>query len=165
MSIFKRLFVLAMSIALFWPMAVSAAGQPATTAQAAGPASSPAEAALASQSVGTGEYLQVFLGLFVVVGLIAVLAWAARRFGRFNVAGAGALRIVGGLSMGQRERVVLVQVGEQQLLLGVAPGRVQTLHVLEQPIRPAERQAGTGGSTAVSFAERLSAALKRGPRA
>ncbi len=34
------------------------------------------------------------------------------------------------------ERVVLVQVGKQQLLIGVAPGRVSTLHVLDEPVTP-----------------------------
>jgi flagellar protein FliO/FliZ len=61
--------------------------------------------------------------------------------------------------VGQRERVVLIQVGSQQLLLGVAPGRVQTLHVLEEPI-----SVGTASSPGESFAERLGSALKKGGR-
>lgn len=82
----------------------------------------------------TNSLLQVTLGLFVVLVVIAGAAWFARRFGHFNMAAKGNLRIVGGLHLGSRERVVLMQVGEQQLLVGVAPGRIQTLHVLETPI-------------------------------
>jgi flagellar biosynthetic protein FliO len=78
--------------------------------------------------------LQVTLGLFVVLIVIAAAAWFARRFGHFNVTAKGNLRIIGGLHMGSRERVVLMQVGNKQLLLGVAPGRIQTLHVLDEPI-------------------------------
>lgn len=90
--------------------------------------------ALAQQpAMGTGV-LQVTLGLFVVLMVIAAAAWFARRFGHFNVTAKGNLRIIGGLHMGSRERVVLMQVGNQQLLLGVAPGRIQTLHVLDEPI-------------------------------
>jgi len=75
---------------------------------------------------------QLTLGMIAVLGLIMGLAWLLKRSGRFQVAAGGGLRVLGGLSMGARERVVLLQVGETQLLLGVAPGRVQTLHVLDQ---------------------------------
>jgi flagellar biogenesis protein FliO len=46
----------------------------------------------------------------------------------------GSIEIVADISLGQKERAVLVQVGEQQILLGVAPGRVNTLHVLAEPV-------------------------------
>lgn len=103
---------------------------------------------------------QMTLGLVVVLALIFALAWAVRRFGRVQSLPADALRVLGGLSIGARERVVLVKVGNTQLLLGVAPGRVQTLHVLAEPIEfssPAD--VGTG---ARDFADRLQNALRRG---
>lgn len=113
--------------------------------------------ALAHQQVGMGDYFQVFLGLVAVLAMIGVMAWLARRVGHLPGGVSGSLRILGGLSMGQRERIVLVQVGDKQLLLGVAPGRVQTLHVLDEPLA----LAGAGeGALHGSFAERLSAALK-----
>ena len=59
--------------------------------------------------------------------------------------------------MGARERVVLIQVGKQQMLLGVAPGRVQTLHVLDEPLT-GERSEDSDGS----FAQNLRMALGRG---
>ena len=40
------------------------------------------------------------------------------------------IQVLGGVSLGPRERAVLISVQGQRLLLGVAPGRVQTLHVL-----------------------------------
>lgn len=174
--LFKRIFMLILCLALNWPLVASASASATDrvipgsrmggVVQAANTARP--QVALAGQGVSGGEYLQVVLGLFLVVGLIIALAWVARRFGRFSVAGAGALRILGGLSIGQRERVVLIQVGEQQILLGVAPGRVQTLHVLAQPITPPAANTGSGHGGASGsgprFAERLSAVLKRGPR-
>lgn len=53
------------------------------------------------------------------------------------------MRLMGGLSLGGREKLLVVEVGEIQLVLGVAPGRVQTLHVLEgqQRLRPREKEA------------------------
>jgi flagellar protein FliO/FliZ len=108
-----------------------------------------------------GSAGQVLLGLAVVLGLIFGAAWFLRRLGGLPLAGSQTIQVLGGTSVGPRERVVLVQVGETQILLGVAPGRVQALHVLERPLA-APAVAGDG---AESFAGRLSALLKsRSPR-
>jgi len=98
---------------------------------------------------------QLTLGMVAVLGLILGIAWLLKRSGRFQMAAGGGLRVLGGLSMGTRERVVLVQVGETQLLLGVAPGRVQTLHVLEQPLDSGKP------ATASGFADQLGRFLKK----
>ncbi len=108
--------------------------------------------------VGAGGMAQVFLGLLLVIGMIVGVAWLARRFGNFQTDASGGLRVIGGLSMGPRERVVLVQVGDQQLLLGVAPGRVSTLHVLDKPLA-LKLPPGPANDT---FAARLAGILKQG---
>jgi flagellar protein FliO/FliZ len=74
---------------------------------------------------------------------VAVLLLGARWFMRYGGAqgvATGALRVVASLHLGQRERAVVVQVGERQLLLGVAPGRVALLHELGTPL-PVERRS------------------------
>ncbi len=121
----------------------------------------PALAAAAEQKrpaipepLGTGSLLQMIVALAAVLAAIGLLTWAMRRFGSLQSGAGGGVRLIGGISVGNRERVVLVQVGEQQLLIGVAPGRVNTLHVLEKPIT-LEGQANG------SFAERLATAMKR----
>jgi flagellar protein FliO/FliZ len=100
---------------------------------------------------------QLTLGMLLVLALIAAIAWLLKRTGRFQMSAGGGLRILGGLSMGARERVVLLQVGETQLLVGVAPGRVQTLHVLEQPL-PGGASAARNAS---GFADQLGRFLKK----
>jgi flagellar protein FliO/FliZ len=70
-------------------------------------------------------------GLVMVLALFFLCIWGLRKLGGFNTSGAGKLRLLGGLSLGMRERVVLLQAGKKQLLLGVTPGRIQTLLVLE----------------------------------
>lgn len=125
---------------------------------AAETASGSSAAPLAIEPMAGSSLLKLGLGLVVVVFLIVGMAWVMRRMGGMPGTATGALRVLGGLSMGTRERVVLIQVGETQLLLGVAPGRVQTLHVLEQPITTNEpSKPGMG-----NFAASLSAALQRG---
>jgi len=107
-------------------------------------------------TVGTGQYLQMLLALIFIIGLIFAVAWLIRRMG--NVAGAskGSLQVLAAVSLGQRERVVLMQAGKKQLLLGVAPGQIRTLHVFEEPIIEvdvAEQPA--------RFADKLNAMIKQ----
>ena len=114
--------------------------------------------ALAHEPAVLDSMARLTLGLVVVLLALLAGAWLLRRFTRLPPGAAGTLRVLGGLSLGPRERVVLVQAGKIRLLLGVAPGRVQTLHVLDdagqEPAPPAPE--GTG------FAQRLAAMLKGG---
>jgi flagellar protein FliO/FliZ len=82
--------------------------------------------------VGTGALMETAIGLLLILLLILGLAWVVRRFGKLPLAGKGMVSILGGVSLGPRERAVVLQVGETRLLVGVAPGRVQTLHVLSR---------------------------------
>jgi flagellar protein FliO/FliZ len=104
---------------------------------------------------------QTLFALALVVALIFALAWFVRRIGGAPGATSGVIRLVAGLSVGTRERVVLVQVGSTQLLVGVAPGRVQTLHVLDKPLvtTPVTNASGNASN---SFAERLASMIKQG---
>ena len=111
---------------------------------------------LTTEPVGMVDYVQMFLGLALVLVLIFGMAWLIRRMGRFQQLGQGALRVLGGLSVGQRERIVLIQAGETQLLIGLAPGQIRTLHVLDKPVAVNTPHA----VPAASFADRLQAVLK-----
>ncbi len=117
----------------------------------------PPKATTLTEPVGLAEYFQMFAGLFFIVLLIVGMAWLVRRLGRFQNIGPNALRVIASLSMGQREKIVLLQVGETQLLVGVAPGQVRTLHKLEEPIEaPQDTRLQSGG-----FAEKLAAVLNK----
>lgn len=85
--------------------------------------------------------LNMFMGLVVVIALILGLAWVLRKYGRLPVSNQVDMKVLGGLSLGTRERAVLVQVDGQRLLLGVAPGRVQTLHVMGEVEEPEFKQS------------------------
>jgi len=99
--------------------------------------------------------IQMIGGLIFVLILVFAIAWLLRRVGGVSLTGGGALKVVGGMSMGSRDRVVLLQVGDEQLLLGVSPGRVQTLHVLEKPIVVEQSTMSTS-----IFADKLAEVLK-----
>lgn len=80
----------------------------------------------------TGSMLQITFSLLLVLGVIVAIAWLLKRL---NIAQQGTgkiLKVIGSVSVGQRERVVLVEVGETWLVVGVGPGQIRTLHTLEK---------------------------------
>jgi flagellar protein FliO/FliZ len=92
-----------------------------------------------------GGLAQVTLSLMLVLAAVFAAAWVVRRLRNFGRPGAGAINIIGDVALGPKERAVLIQVGAQQLLIGVAPGRVNTLHVLAEAVRIDDAQRGGGG--------------------
>lgn len=87
----------------------------------------------APQSSTFGSLIQVVLALLLVLGAIAASAWLLRRFGPTQIGPGGALRVLGGVMIGQRERLMLVEVGDTWLIVGVAPGRVSAVHSMPRP--------------------------------
>jgi flagellar protein FliO/FliZ len=88
---------------------------------------------------GTG-LLRATLGLALVLALIFAAGWVMRRIAPTRAGGAGPVRVIGSQAVGTRERVVLLEVGEQWLVVGVAPGNVRGLATLprgELPSAPA----------------------------
>ena len=83
-----------------------------------------------SSPAGQDYFIQLIGGLAVVLLSILALAWLLKKLNRLPNKGDNVLEIVATLSVGQRERLVIVRSGEVELLLGVAPGRVAKLHVL-----------------------------------
>jgi len=102
--------------------------------------------------------LQFIVGLGIVIACIVGLAWMLKRAGGLQSSARGALRVIDGVALSTRERLVLVQVGKQQVLLGVAPGRVNRVHVLDEPV---EASVPKTVSTE-NFATRLREAIGRG---
>jgi flagellar protein FliO/FliZ len=101
-----------------------------------------------TSSVGSstaGSLFQVFLGLIAVLLLIAGSAWIAKRMGVTRGGSSSVLNVISSASVGTRERVVIVEVGESWLVVGVAPGSVNALMTLPKgDTSPA--QPGTAGS-------------------
>ena len=90
--------------------------------------------AVSPSTLFTGDYLLQVVGSFVVVILLLVVVLIMlKRFNGVSASIGGDLRVISSVGVGQRERAVLLQVGEQQILLGVGPGNVRSLHVFDEP--------------------------------
>ncbi|WP_095110681.1 flagellar biosynthetic protein FliO [Pseudomonas sp. Irchel 3E20] len=98
-----------------------------------------------------GQLTQLVLGLLLVLGLIFFLAWLLRRVQQAGPAGKGqVIELIGSRALGPRDRLVLVQVGNEQILLGLTPGTITALHVLKEPVQVPSSEPATP-----EFAQRL----------
>ena len=110
-----------------------------------------AETTASMSSAGMGAQLsKLLLGLLLVIGLIFLLAWLLRRVQQLNPRGAQVIKIISTQALGPRDRLVLVQVGGEQILLGLSAGRITPLHVLEEPVHLPDAEPATP-----EFAQRL----------
>jgi flagellar protein FliO/FliZ len=107
--------VVALVAALAFP--VHAAGEP------------PGVAAMS----GVGVLVQGLLGLAVVLAALMGFFWFLRRISPGQTGAQGAVKVVGGVMLGPRERLVVVEVGETWLLVGVGGGQVSALHTMPKP--------------------------------
>ena len=105
----------------------------ATAATAAAPAAAQLARPATQAPAGPGLFGAVF-ALMLVLGLILALAWLLRRLPGTGFRQAEGLRVVASAQLGAKERVVVLEVGGRQLLLGVAGNGVSMLHELPEPL-------------------------------
>jgi flagellar protein FliO/FliZ len=99
------------------------------------------EVAKVEPGVSSAGMFQAFLALAFIVGLLFVLAFVARKFLSGNAFGQGKLKLLGGLALGPRERIVLVQAGDDLLVVGIVPGQIRTLHKMKAEALDADENA------------------------
>jgi len=88
----------------------------------------------------TGGILKMVLGLAVVLAVMALISWGVKRMMPGGAGSQSAVRIVGGVSVGSRERVVVIEVADRWLVVGVAPGQVNGIANLEKGATQAANQ-------------------------
>ena len=147
-------------LAVSWAVMAADPAMPATPAATTATTAANTAPAVAAPVAGAvnggmaGQLLQLVLGLLLVIGLIFVLAWLMRRVQRAGPAGNQVIKLVGSRALGTRDRLVLVQVGNEQVLLGVSPGSITALHVMNEPVEVPDAQ-----NAQPEFARRLLEAL------
>lgn len=109
------------------------------------------QAGNALEPMSSPYLLKLSAGLILIVVLIFLLAWLVRKFNLNQGSHSGLIKIIAGLSIGTRDRIVLLQVGDEQILVGLTPGKIEKLHTLSHPLE------GPGEQPAVSssFASKL----------
>ncbi|MFZ4499441.1 MAG: flagellar biosynthetic protein FliO [Burkholderiales bacterium] len=116
-------------------------------------------AALAAPPETSSALLQMFLSLALVLALMFGTLWLMRRLRIGQGSPSSVLKVVASAAVGPRENVVVVEVGEEWLVLGVAPGAVRLLQT-----RPRGTVGGADATAPAAFASRLFEALRQPPR-
>ncbi|EJN08278.1 flagellar biosynthetic protein FliO [Herbaspirillum sp. YR522] len=121
----------------------------------AAPATPPANAASAANATlpsTSGSVVTMLLGLLAVLAVMAGVAWVLKRAGLTRaLSGNSAARVIGGVSVGTRERVMVVEVGDQWIVVGVAPGRVNALTTMPRQEHVASQVAPAAGPAFASW--------------
>lgn len=81
----------------------------------------------AAPAPGAGSLLQTILALMLVLAILLGLAWFLKRFGPRGLGSSANVKLVGALNIGGRERIMVVEVGDQWIVVGASPGRVNAL--------------------------------------
>jgi flagellar protein FliO/FliZ len=114
-------------------------------------------AAGSSNKVGSGSHLlSVTLALLFIVALIFAVSWFMRRFGQGVFSNTAQMKVIATMPLGTRERIMLIDVGGQQLLLGVTATNINTLHVFAEPVVLATNNTQTS-----DFSSKLMALLQQ----
>jgi flagellar protein FliO/FliZ len=101
------------------------------------------------------DLLNWLLSSLLVIGLLLACAWLLKK-SRVGMVGGRMIQIISLIAVGRREKLMLVQVGGQQYLLGVTAQGITLLDKLEKPL-----QAAGGADAAPAFAAQLSRVLGR----
>lgn len=102
--------------------------------------------------------LSIFLSLLLVVAIIFALAFIARRF-NVTQAGNGQLKVVASMAAGAKEKIMVVDVGGEQFLLGVTAHNINQLGKLENPIETASTNKDTSQTSNLAFKDKLVKAM------
>ena len=113
-------------------------------------------------------FLQAVAGLAVVLAAIAGSAWLMKRLVRVQASHGAPMSLRGTISVGPRERVMLVEVADTWIVLGVTPGRVSALHAMPRaatavPVESNESPAAPAAPT-TPFSALLKRVLPNAPR-
>lgn len=130
-------------------LALIAAGQPA--------------AKVGQHAAAAPSMFGAVLALLAVLALIVGLGWVLKRMPGSGFKPADGLRVVASLNVGAKERVVVVEVNGEQLLLGVTAGGINTLHRLPEPLPTPEPARLPDFKNLPNFAQLLQQRLRKEP--
>lgn len=101
-----------------------------------------------------GELMRVITGLLLVLLLIILLSWIVKRLQGANLSSSKGFQSIASMTLGPKEKVVLLKVGERHLLMGVGVGSITLLYDFGEHM-----PKGFDSESKTSFAELLKSSL------
>lgn len=142
--------------------ATAPAVSPAASPAAALPAMPPGAPATMAPTSSAGSLLQTILALMFVLALLIGLAWFMKRYGPKVMGGNNKMRVISSLNLGGRERIVLVEVADQWIVVGASPGRINALATMPRQEGDLPQLAtAQNGPAAANFSEWLKQTIEK----
>jgi flagellar protein FliO/FliZ len=115
---------------------------------------------------GSEMFWKTLAMLVFIVILLFILAALGKRFLAHKTFGQSTLKLLGGLTLGPREQIFMVEAGEDLLIIGVVPGQIRTLHRMKKQAEPGALSGDEGASASTlsapaSFARALADAVRQ----
>lgn len=113
-------------------------------------------------TASTGSLLQTIAALVFVLALLMALAWAMKRYGPKAMGNSNKMRVVSSLNLGGRERIVLIEVADQWIVVGASPGRINALATIpRQDADLAPLPTAQNGPAGANFSEWLKQTIEK----
>jgi len=90
-------------------------------------------------AMSSSSILQVIFSLLLVLAAVVLVAWILKRINLPHHAAGNLIKVQATVAVGQRERIVLVEINDTWLVVGVAPGQVRALHSMPKAELPASQ--------------------------
>ncbi|OEZ47274.1 flagellar protein FliO [Janthinobacterium sp. MP5059B] len=140
----------------------AATAVPASAPAADLPAMPPGAPMTMAPTSSAGSLLQTILALMFVLALLIGLAWFMKRYGPKVMGGNNKMRVVSSLNLGGRERIVLVEVADQWIVVGASPGRINALATMpRQEGELPQLATAQNGPAAANFSEWLKQTIEK----
>lgn len=85
----------------------------------------------AIKGVSSNHLMHWSIGLIAVLILFFMFIWVIKKIGVIPGYQRENMKVISAITLGMREKLLLVEVGEKQLVLGITPGSINNLLVLE----------------------------------
>ena len=99
-------------------------------------ASFPVMAADQAIPSSSGGIFQILFVLILVLGLMVGAAWILKRFNSSGISSPGGIKIIGGVTVGNRERIMVVEVADQWIIVGVTSTNITSLSTMPKQDTP-----------------------------
>lgn len=105
---------------------------------------------------GVSSFISIFLSLVLVIAIIFALAFIMRRF-NVTQAGNGQMKVVASMMAGTKEKIMVIEVGDEQYLLGITAHNINHLATLNTPLESKVKTTSFDGKT--GFQQKLVQAM------
>ena len=84
--------------------------------------------------MSASDIIKLFISLFSVIVLVFFFSYLFKKVNQVSFGGQGAMKILASLPVGPHEKIMIVKVAEESLLIGVSQGSISLLKKLDDSV-------------------------------